>query len=590
MRTIGKKLKAVAGLEWTLLGDGTITESKALRKHLSDNRDIKGGIILRFNDLSMLGFPPQGEQPPKQPSAAALVALANQEAYGKSSGAKSRRRKGDPDLTMLTDTDGSVYDWIVIERLEDARDDYWFVVIQEGLPVPGSDYLARSRSEVESLMMDRLSSVTGDPEPFIVYSNDPEIVAAAHGARHAERRSFEEIVSSAGVKPARGRLKPFTGPAGKILLAIVGLCLLAAAFMAWNWWQQKKSDEEARLRAEASARQQKESELRDRREYDEAIKKSIQASFDAGTKQINDGIKGSSPADVLTAWSNLVYDTPIDHAGWDVKGFECTVEGVKPVCDLSLERGEFGLTKLLLEDFPSAKVDGDAATLRVEGPDLPSRQTVFKDLVSAGDFNREFITNLQMFLLAEISYVVVEPAEIVIPVTMPEKPASMVKAKVANEEIDPKLLQVHMAVNGGEITMTGNHIWRMEGLRPFVQANNLFLNSASIAAEKSDTGAWTLKYKYFVRSRAQPLVPKIPGSQGQEITIELPAEYRATAEEIASFKSDEKIGTSESKPAFPAKTVNPAPESSAPASAPVSQPPPSSMPSEASSGVPGGSR
>lgn len=538
---IGKgKTRGVIDLDWTLLDTTSVSPGKALRQHLENNKKqnivTKFGVVMKYLSETVVGELTDEDSNPRLPSAAAWVALANQAAAGHKVKAPGKKKRGakeavsDAPSGSLISERGQPDDWLVILPYDEQENLYWYLVVRSGMPSPGTDSIM-SKAAAMSLASQEFSS--GSRLHFI-HGDDSDFADLAQYAESSRVSTFADIVG--GVSPSKVNLAPLAG-SPLAALAIIGLALLlVAAFFAWQWWSAKKAADAA-TEAQAQQQQQQEAKLRkEAADYDKAVETAVLGAFGKGAKQISDAVQGPSPSDVITAWSELVYNTSIDHAGWDVTGFDCTVKERIPSCVVNLKRGTYGLNKVLFEDHPDATLNGDVASYIIKSDALPDRSTPFKEIMRGKDFNREFLSNLQLFQLAQVSYAVGEAKEVEVPVEMPAKPASLAaKAGKAGQSAEGETYSVKMGVSSGQITLNGDLMWQFEGMRRYMESSNLFASKATITASKGSVGGWDATVDYFIRSRAEPLLPAPPNSKGQPTKVELPAEYKATDAEKADF-------------------------------------------------------
>lgn len=561
MKTIGtKKSTAVIGLDWLVLSD-KVPVSKGVKSVLNDEggAGIKYGVIFKFVGLTMLGTVPAGEAKPGFPSAAAWVALAHQaelERKRKEQGKKKKKsgkkkdaaETSEPAETLSGDS-SSEYDqvWLIIEKIAEGQ--YWFLMVRDGVPLPGTDIVIDYQNAVQ--LMDEAIN-----KQVVVFSNDAEIREQANnaGPYKVEEKSFDELV--AGVRSTKALIKPLSGVSSAIILTLLLIVLAGGLFWGWSAWQKHQKQQAAQLAAQQASAEQARKLAQDQAAYDLAVREAVIAALKSGMAKVDATLVSPSAPDVVDAWVDIVENTSINHAGWDVSGFECLFEEGKPKCTISLARGQYGINRLLLEDHPDALLEGDKASYVVLGSEKPSRSTTFRELPQASEFTADFISELQFLHLAEVTYNLGESKEMTEAVKMPPMPASMFKpGKTA--EVAPSGA-VQLGVASGTLTLSGAKLWQLRGLRPLLGGLNLAALTNSIAATRAATGAWTLTVNYSIRTRPQPVLPAQLDSKGQPLIVDLPAEYRATPEEMARAAGGN-VGASASSAPPPAAIENAVP-------------------------------
>lgn len=531
MKTLSHKHgKAVIGLEWLLLSNKK-SEKRAIKDVLEqDNyRTVKNGMVIKFGGTSMIGLVPVEDKMPKHPSAAAMVALANQALIEGSSATGSSE-----------ETSSGLQDWILIEPLGEGQ--YWFLVIKEGLPLSGTDIIIDHEAAVAVLA----EQMTG---PMVVFSSDRDIREEAVSAVRVEDKSFADLVES--IKPSRAKVKPLKGVPRGLVLGLVVVILALAAWWGWSTWQQKQAMASAQAAAAQAAIAQEENLRRDKAQYNADIRTAVLAALETSMGKVERALATPSMPDAIQAWLDLVESTSIDHAGWDLSGFACSIEDAAPVCDISLTRGPYGINRLLFEDHPDADLQGDQATYRVVGPPMATRSTPPRSLSGARVFNDRFVSDLQMLKFASVNFALGESQEITEPVSMPEKPATLFKPG-STTEVAQMAVSVKTGISTGSLTLSADKLWQLRGLKPMVGYPELVPQATTIQASRSTTGSWTLQAEYFIRTNPQPSLPSVLGADDLPVEVELPEQYRATPEELAAARDGQMGSSASAEPSAPA--------------------------------------
>lgn len=556
MKTIGTKKNAGAvGLEWVVL-DSKLATAKAVKAQLSDenNAGVKYGLVFKFRGITMLGTVPPGESKPSVPAAAALVALAQQEElerHRKNTTPKKGKKKDVDPVSAAADTlSGATTDsdqvWLVIEKV--SENGYWFLMVRDGVPMPTTDVIIPYDAAIS--LMDEVKSL----HP-VIFSSDPEIRAQAIGfASRVEDKGFVEITQH--LKKGRAQVKPLSGIPASLILSIVLIVCAIGLWWGYSTWKSNQQMKEAQQRAAAAASEQAAKLRQDQAAYDEAVRKAVIDALHAGINKVNATLITPSAPDVIDGWVNLLESTSINHAGWDVSGFDCQYQDELPQCSVALTRGPFGINRLLLEDHPDAVIEGDKASYVVKSSAQQPRQTSIKELPGSSEFTSSFISELQFLKLANISYNLGESKEMEEAVKLPPKPASMFKPGETPDAAAAGGV-IKLGVATGELTLSGATLWQLRGLRSLLAGSNLAAQNTNINATRAATGTWNLKVTYAIRLRPEPVLPAVLDSKDQPMTVELPAEFKATSEDLARSS-----GGNVSASASPTETVDPNAEKS----------------------------
>lgn len=495
-------MPVVVGLEWEPL-DSEVSERKAIRDIMSKNKGVKSGVLVRSADIAVLGLLPKEDKKTSAPSAAALVAYANQDVVNTATGQSS----------SIEDNQ-----WIVVERL--GEDQYWIVEVKDGVPLPGSDTvgsLERIRTYLSDDMMDGTS--------FKVFTTDEDVQNLVSASATIVPKSFADVV--AGVKPSRAGLKTMSGVDPTIVIVIIAFLVIVGGYFAWDSYQTKRKAEIAQATAAANASQQAQKLKAEKAGYEQAVRQAILTALEKGVAQVNTALETPTPASVLESWVEMAETRPMTHSGWNMTRMECAMETPeKPACTVYLERGPYGINRVLLEDYPDVQFDGDGASYVLRGPDLGKRTADWKPLPNANALMIGLMSDLQFIKNSGISYSQAASKEIVQAISMPPAPPSIAKLAGAEEKaVAPPPVQLGVAQ--GQLGLSGTGLWQIRGLSRLLDRNGLAATTLQITFSGQDSG-WRLENEYFLRSLPAPVLPVIVGADGP-ITAQLPAKYQAPA-------------------------------------------------------------
>lgn len=528
-----RNIPVVVNLTWVALGADT-SERRAIKAALEQNKGVKAGVVVRYGGMKLFGMGPVGAKPFNAPSASAWLSQVNQKAIDQSGG-------GLPTTSGTSSTN----DWIVVENMNDGT--YWLAIIRDGVPLPGTD-VTYERDVTLDIIREAL-----DTAPFMVFSTDQSILDEVPAGTIVEHKGFADLVE--GSKPNKAKMKAVSG-VPLVALGAVGLVLvLGLGWFGYSQYAQKQRMKEAAARAAAQQAQDAVQQERDRQAYLKEVQKAVFEALDQGERDINGALSSADPNNAIGTWMTLVADTSLNQNGWDLSGFTCNYDvaarsedGSQMVsCDVALTRSVFGVNRMLLEDHPNANIEGDKATFAMSAPIVALREGNYRNLEKTKSFNLNFVSDLQMLHLADITYQLGASAEIEIPVKMPAPPASSFKPGTT-QEAAPTAGPVKMGVQSGQLSFSGQSLWQIEGLREFLQRQNIAIKNMEIKMSGSEPGNWSLTATYYIRSAPEPILPVVTGADKQVIPIQLPDRFKATPEELAEARGDGGVAATTSTP------------------------------------------
>lgn len=528
-----RNIPVVVNLTWVALGADT-SERRAIKTALEQNKGVKAGVVVKYGGVTLFGMGPVGAKPFNAPSASAWLSQVNQKVID----------QGGAGLPNTSGTSGT-NDWIVVENMNDGT--YWLAIIRDGVPLPGTD-VTYERDVTLDIIREAL-----DTAPFMVYSTDQSILDEVPAGTIVEHKGFADLVE--GTKPNKSKMKTVAGAPILALAAVGLLVLLGLGWFGYSQYAEKQRMKLAAAQLDAARVQEEAQRAKDKQAYTQDVQKAVVAALEEGERNINGALSSADPNNAIGTWMNLIADTSLNQNGWDLAGFTCNYDvsarneaGSSMVsCDVSLTRSVFGVNRMLLEDHPNAVIEGDKATFAMSAPIEASREGNYRDLEKTQSFNLNFVSDLQMLHLASINYQLGNSAEIEIPVNMPPLPASTFKPGTT-PEAQPVAGPVKMGVQSGELSFSGTSLWQIEGLREFLQRQNISIKNMEIKMDGAEPGNWTLTASYYIRSAPEPTLPVITDADKQVIAVQLPERFRATPEELAEARGDGGVTAVSSSP------------------------------------------
>lgn len=505
--------EVIAGLEWTAL-PSEIPERKALGEYISAGRKEKKhskGIVVRAGGITVVGRPEQKIKIPKnKPSAAALIALANQKLIEESGG-------------MTSEGTSEEHNWIVVEKVDDLTDNYWMGAVKNGVPIPGGDIIGDLEKTIEQVGM--ILSATSN---FTIFTTDKEIRYNFVGETNVVEKSFSEFVRDISTKKAE--LTYFS--IGIMIAAAIFIVAILAVGAWWGFtqWSDARKSEQQRRASIARAAAQESQIIEETQNYEAEVRETILKALHSGMNEISASISTSSPREHINSWMDIVYNTNIYQHGWEIQSIDCGLDGEEPFCSISLQRGALGVNRLLLEEVPSAVIEGDSASYIVKSsPRLP-RTNTFDDISSADVFERGLVSDLQILRQSGLNHDIKASQEIVKQVEIPPPPAIIPPAiSEAGGAIPPQTnVTIQLGFGGGAVSLRGDGMWQIKGVTNYIDIANVRARTLNITINTSslERTQWELGLEYFVRTKPEPVIPAVRVGEGV-ITVALPDEYKS---------------------------------------------------------------
>lgn len=494
----GKKISI--GLDWDVL-KGTTSQSKEISALLKQqgNTDVRKGIIIKSSEeISSTGIGLiHGKEKLYGKSGAAWLSDAYK--HGINQAKKSRKKE-----KLDEDLDDEFPAWIVIEKLEEGNDKYWVTIIKDGIPLPGTDI-------VESFynVVDRLNDFFSAAKDISVYTTDSAILEEVsnlgymvQGNLTVEKKSFSEIVNKVRCTKYPSNLK---GLDPKIL-GIAALVIVAGAgYYFWSSYQEEEAMRMAAQQQQATKQAQQQASLKLQKDYEDLKAKTLSQTVEKAKYDLNSILSTSKATDVLNEWSDLIYQVKMSHSGWEMDNISCSVESATPQCVVNLNRGELGINRSLMQDFPTAIINGDKALYVLKGTALNTVDGDYKLLPNTDDFKVDILSDLQLLKFGEIKHAIDASKEVTQNVNLPDAPAGITQ--------DMNVSPIKMGVSYGNMHLEGTDIWQLKGVAPVLDSRGLTVQSMTVTLDKEfKASAWKIEGIYYVKT-GDVVIPVIPPSK-----------------------------------------------------------------------------
>lgn len=480
-----KGKKWMVGLEWEILpGDSTI---KLEAKEVAEKTNSKFGVVVEYDSTYAIGLT---KKLVKEPSAALYLALANQDF----------RENGNP---------GDYPDWIVLEEVSD--DKYWMAVIKSGIPAPQFDAVL-SITDIKDRITELLINDT-----YTVYTSAGEIIAIFDGIKTIHNRTLNDITADVKTKI---KFQKLLGIPNSVIYTGVGLmvgCILI--YGGLQFFEGRSIQEKARLLATKQEREKaaKEKQYRDELQNYEAKKKELsEKEYDKLISNLS-----GNPSQILTAFYEQVGNSSLGTHGWTLSKIDCYYEinpQVTPTtpeanatnsqaplpvlaCDYLYQRNSLSTTRMLLEDFPDAKLNGDNAvvTRKVEiDPKYVAKadNTILSTIKPSRDWGFNVQSQLQLLKIANIEHDIKASTEISYKV--PGKPLS--PNEIASGMKPKGEESVNLGVGMGELAIKSKTFDFVKELADNVDFTATGLKKVTFTVEKGGDISWVALFNYYVKT------------------------------------------------------------------------------------------
>lgn len=473
------------GKRWTreflweeLTGSDDVNAAAKLRAKETDN---SYGILLSHEDKHVVGL---SKKAPKYPSAAIALALANQKELENS--------------TLSSDNPN----WIVLEEVD--AEHYWIVVISNGLPQSQYDTILpinEIKTKVEELLVN---------ETYKVYSKSQEINDIYRARLNVIQKGLSELTEDLDFKSkevnSNFKAKKLGGLSNAVTYSLLGLIVLAVAgYFTMDFLEGQSLQEKLAI----IEKQKRQIEQQEQREYEQAMEQYRINSELARVKAVDNVLDRLSgvPKTILNAWYYTVGNMNIGTHGWDLKKIECyynpltQVEIDKFGCDFLFNRSGLGTNRMLLQDYPDAKIVSNQGVVRQPlalYPKFVSKQNeiFLKQLPDAKLWGYDMISQLQLVKIAEIDFQMSNSKDITY--QLPEKPLTPQEKKEGKKPLPPEVKSLGVA--DGTVDISSDSFDLVKEL-----ADNINFYAVSPTKLEIEVGGlgqlkWKAKFDYFIKT------------------------------------------------------------------------------------------
>lgn len=486
-----------AGLSWMPLAD--LNRRKSMKQLLSlpENKKVRYGIFVNENQNRTVGLVPAGARRPLAPSGAALLAHANQQQEIGRIGERSAP-------TSQSEDDRN---WALVEPL--PNDDYWLVIIVEGLPL--LDEVA-SQEDVFELLDDARKSTK-----LVVHSRSESIRHYVEVDSPVTDRGYSHLVK--GIRPSAGQIKQVAGipPAAFILAA--AFLVLGLLWFGYDRLIKAAQIAEQEAHQAQSAAQRAEQERRARSAYEQGIQDAILDAVRKGKATVDSRLSSPLPETVIVGWHRLTGEQTLYQAGWILSQVECRINRSAPTCSVDLSRTDLGLTRTLLQYVPDVEVSGDRASYTRAGERLESRSGSWSRLSDSTDFLLGPISEFQLLRETGVEVSVAAPREITQSVTLPPPPRNMFRTGAARQ--GPSASPVRMGVSSGSFKVEGRGLWDLASIGKLLNRDALSVKTVKFSLS-SGNAPWVLEGDYVIRVAPMPTLPTVRLPDDTVVSLTLP--------------------------------------------------------------------
>ncbi len=510
--------KWMIGVEWEILpGDSTI---KSESKEVAEKTNSKYGLVLDYDSTYAIGLT---KKVFKEPSLALYLALANQNMRDSGGG-------------------GDYPDWIALE--EAGEDKYWMAVIKSGIPAPQFDAVL-SITEVKDRITELLINDT-----YTVYTSANEIITIFDGIKHIEKRSVNDLTSDVKTKIKFQKLLGIPIIAmqlGGALVVIVALAFGGLQFIEGKNAQEKVNNLAQKQERERKAKQDKFNS--DMKSYHEKKKVIEEEQYDRLVSDLS-----GNTSKILTAFHNNVGSSSIGTHGWSLTTIDCyydsnpenntppvapapstpptPVDITKPTdkptesiaevvpklaCDYLYKRNNLSTTRMLLEDFPNAQLNGDNAIVTKQVQIDPiyvkkADRSILGTLSLAKDWGFNVQSQLQLLTIASINHDIKSSAEMTYKI--PGKPLSV--AEEASGRRPNAEETIKLGVGKGDLTISSKNFDWIKELADNVDFSGTGIKKVVFTMENNGGIAWVAHFNYYIKSQEGSIGASSSGATNEE--------------------------------------------------------------------------
>jgi Pilin accessory protein (PilO) len=477
-----KGKKWAIGLDWEILAGDLAIKLEA--KDVAEKTNCNYGLLIDYDGQFALGLSPKAS---KEPSASLYLALANQE-------------------TRASDGMDNYPDWIVVEEVGD--DKYWMGVVKNGLPAPQFDAVF----DITTIKEKFGELIVNDTYKF--FSPCGEIISLFDGLKYVEAKSLNDLTSSVKTKIKYNKLR---GIPNTVIYTGVGIIVVAGLLMGGLSLMEGHS-----LKQKAMAIKQKQ-EVQRKMEQDryEAETKDYNLQMARLQKEATEGVLlglAGDPNKILGAWYNAVSSHELGTHGWGIGNIECYYNpklpgalvpqtGEELACDYQFVRNGLTTNRMLVQDYPDAKISGnsalvtnvlktDRASLTVPTPDI------LTTLPNAKNWGFDMISQLQLLKIVNIDYDLKASSD----VTFQGLPKPLTPQQKAEGKTPVPGGPVSIGLSRGEIVIKSKNLELLKEVADNVDFKAVGVKKVAMKMGNLGEISWDLTLVYYVKSDAGGIV------------------------------------------------------------------------------------
>ena len=477
-----KGKKWAIGLDWEILAGDLSIKQEA--KDVAEKTNCNYGLLIDYDGQFSLGLSSKAS---KEPSAALYLALANQEA-------------------RATDGMDNYPDWIVVEEVGD--DKYWMGVIKNGLPAPQFDAVFDITTVKEKFG----ELIVNDTYKF--FSPCGEIISLFDGLKYVDPKSLNDLTASIKTKIKYDKLRGIPNSivyTGIGIMVIAGILIGGLSLMEGHNLKQKAIAIKQKQENQKQLEQEKyKEELKD---YDVQMAKLKKET----TEGVLLGLAGD-PNKILDVWYNAVSSHELGTHGWNIGNIECYYNPKLPgalipqvseelACDYQFMRNGLTTNRMLVQDYPDAKISGNSALvtkiLKTDRANLNvPNEALLKTLPNAKDWGFDMISQLQLLKMVNIDYDLKASSDVTF--------NGLPKPLTPNEKAEGKAAvpgsPVSIGLSKGQITIKSKNLELLKEV-----ANNVDFQAVGVKKIEMRLGSlgeisWDLTLNYYVKSNVGGIV------------------------------------------------------------------------------------
>lgn len=477
-----KGKKWAIGLDWEILAGDLPIKQEA--KDVAEKTNCNYGLLIDYDGQFALGLSPKAS---KEASAALYLALANQE-------------------VRLSNELDNYPDWIVVEEVGD--DKYWMGVIKNGLPAPQFDAVF----DITTIKEKFGELIVNDTYKF--FSPCGEIISLFDGLKYVESKGLNELTSSIKSKIKYDKLR---GIPNSLVYTGIGIVIVGALLMGGLSLLEGHN---LRQKAMALKQKQESQKIMEQEKYLAEVKNYEEQMARLKKEAIEKVLLGlaGDPNKILVAWYNEISSHEVGTHGWDLRNMECYYNpkltdsllpqmGDELACDYQLLRNGLTTNRMLVQDYPDAKISGNSALVtRVLKEDRASlvvpSESFLNNLPNAKNWGFDMISQLQLLKIVDIDYDLRASTD----VTFLGLPKPLTPEQKKEGKLPVPGSPVSIGYSQGEIIVKSRNLELLKEVADNVEFQAVGVKKIVMRMGGGGEISWELSLNYYVKSDAGGVV------------------------------------------------------------------------------------